>query len=102
MLVRELLERGDRPGRGLDVGVRGDDVRCVGCGCALVDVGAEAERPFVLEDARLARGGRRAAGVLDEQQLAYLRGERLEALARVGVAGSPDDDRRDVRQSRLL
>jgi hypothetical protein len=96
MCLGELGERGDRPGRGLDVGVRGDDVRRLGRGRALVDVRAEAECADVLEDARLARGRGRAAGVLDEDELADLRCERLEAFARVGVARGPDDDGRDV------
>jgi hypothetical protein len=87
----ESPERVDRAGCGLDVRVGGGDEVCGRGDDAAVDIGSEAERA-VVPDRPCARGGRRAAGVGDEDELIDLGCEGLEARAGVRVAGRPDDD----------
>ena len=94
----ELAQGRDRARSGLDVRVRGDHERRARRGDAAVDVGAEAERPLVVDHARTGRR-RRAARIRDEHELVHLRSERLQALSRIRVAGSPDHDCRHTHSS---
>ena len=77
------------------VGVRGGDERARGGGDAGVDVRPEALRLGIADDFR-ACGLGISAGVGDQHELVDLGRERLEARARVRVAGCPDHDRGDA------